>query len=135
MNSDERFKATDEWLAKHAHRPGSVGVNQRVIATTSFHAVATPRPGIGINEARDKWLEAGNAKVLDDGGRNDPRLLVAAEQTHTVIYELVPELSPPGFTVENAIAHMRSIGMDVRGEGPRSAKGHPTIIVSEKING
>lgn len=106
----------------------------RVIASIALDVVAIPRPGIGLNEARDKWLAANpQNKVLGDGGRKDPRLLVAHEKSQTVIYELVPELSPPGFTVEDSMRHMRNLGMDVRGQGSPSARGNPTVIVSEKV--
>lgn len=93
-----------------------------------------------MNEAKDKWLGAKDDtgkesnKVLDDGGRSDPRLLVGRESGKTMLYELVPELCPPGFTPAMAMEHMKKAGMDVRGEGPASPKGYPTIMVFEPDN-
>jgi len=104
----------------------------RVTTTTGFSAVAIPRPGIGLSEAQDKWLAAGNAAVIDDGGRGDPRLLVAREESKTVLYELVPELMPPGFTVEQAMAGMRAAGYDVRGLGPRRGNAHTVVVIETR---
>lgn len=107
--------------------------NKQVRARTEFQAVAIPRAGIALNEARDKWLAANpENRVLDDGGRNDVRLLVGADKTKTVHYEVVPELCPPGFTAEDAMRHMRAAGWDVRGRAADSIDGNPVIVVAEK---
>lgn len=98
----------------------------RVLAKIEFSAVAIPRAHITLNEAVDKWLAANkDNKVLDDGGRSDPRLVVGRERSRTVAYEV------EGASVDDAIKHMRAIGLDVRGQGPQSGRGLPTIIVSE----
>ncbi len=121
---------------------GSVDVSFRtpakVAATQEMIVVACPRPGIGLQEAREKWLAAKDDqgkesnKVLDYGDKKSPVLLVARAKEKTVLYELVPELSPPGFTVQMMMEHMRKAGFDVRGIGPPSAKGNSTVVVCEK---
>lgn len=106
---------------------------QHIKAKVEMQVVAIPKPGISINEAKDKWLAAGpDNRVLDDGGRSDVRLLVGGDRSKTVYYEVMPELCPPGFTVQDAMAHMRKAGWDVRGEGPISSAGNPTVVVVEK---
>ncbi len=90
---------------------------KKVMVTMGFKAIAYPREGItSINEARDKWL--GNHpknKILDYGDSKDLSLLVAQEETTQVEYKLIPELSPPGATLEFMAAHMKANGMQVVG--------------------
>ncbi len=105
----------------------------QVLVDVEYTAVAIPRPGLDLNEAKDKWLSHHpENKVLDDGGRGDPRLLVGQEAGKTVLYELIPELSPPEFTVKQALTHLRAAGFDVRGEGPKSVGGNPTVMIYER---
>lgn len=98
-----------------------------------FSAVAIPRPGIGLEQAKDLWLGANpQNKVLDFGDNRDPRLLVAHDKTKTVIYEVCLDACPPGFTVEMAMRDMKKAGWDVRGQGPNSPAGNPTVVVAER---
>ena len=109
-----------------------IKLNGKLSVVTDFKVIALPEPGISKNEAIDKWLEAGpDNKVLDYGDKSEPNLVVAKGRSKQVIYELVPELSPPGFTVQQMMQHMRSAGWDVRGEGPISKDGNPTVVVVE----
>lgn len=113
-----------------------IGRNAAIVSQ-EMQIVAKPRPGLDFAEAKDKWLAARSDqgkecnRILDDGGRSQPVLLVGRDKRTTVLYEVVPELCPPGFTVQQAVAHMRATGMDVRGLGPPSGRGHPTVVVVE----
>lgn len=101
---------------------------------TSAHiemtAVARPKAGICLNEAKDKWLAANpDNKILDYGDKHGRHLLVGYDNSRTVEYALVPELSPPGATLESMAAHMKAAGFDVRGIN----KERKTVIVCEQV--
>lgn len=102
------------------------GIGQRL----TMSAVAIPREGMGLSEARDKWLAAnpGN-RVLDYGDKKGRELLVGQEDSRTVEYMLVPELSKPGTTLDEMAAEMKIRGFDVRGINVE----RQTVIVCEQI--
>lgn len=97
----------------------------------TMNAVAIPRDGMSLNEGREKWLEAnpGN-RVLDYGDTKGRELLVGHDDSVTAEYRLVPELSPPGTTLQQMAAEMRRQGFDVRDISHE----RQTVIVSEPIN-
>lgn len=110
-----------------------IRLTQKTVGTIEFSALAIPRKGLSVEQAKDLWLEASPDNcILDFGDSKQNILLVAQEKFKTVLYEVCPELCPPGFTVQMAMEHMRKAGWDVRGEGPTSADGNPTVIVAER---
>lgn len=91
-----------------------------------------PRPGLTLDEAKDKFLALNpKHRVLDHGDEKQPVILAVHEQSKTVYYKFIPEMSPPGMTIQQAAEHMKKAGWDVRGISP--SKTHIVVSEMEKL--
>lgn len=100
------------------------------IAKTELRMELRPaNPKMSMQEALDKFHAASpENKAIDYGDDKDVVILGAHDKSRTVAYEFVPELSPPGFTIQMAMEHMKKAGYDVRGLSDDGKR----IIVCEK---
>lgn len=103
----------------------------------SLKVTATPRPGLDFEEAKDKWLEAGEGhEILDYGDKSQPVLKVLEVDDILAEYIFIPWEWPEGTTREDVMKIARESGMDVRGPHPTKGnvffvnepKGQPEVV-------
>lgn len=93
-----------------------MNLNKTIGTGVGWSVEIHPGPKMGINQLQDHYLGlADSNSMLDYGDNSQPVLLVSQGRQRRVGYEFLPEVSPPGATIEQLAAELRQAGVNVVG--------------------